>query len=415
MKKPILNIAVFVAVFAPSIVYANDGDLTLNTAIEKTLQHNPQLQQFELKGRQLATNQEFAGLRPAYSIDLEVENFAGTGEFSGVDSAETTLALSSVIELGGKRDSRIQFAQTQIDQFGLERKIKTIDLLSSLTRLYIATLSLSERTRLAEESVGLYSAFLETVEKRVTKGIAPEAELIRVKSALVEEQLKLETLRSKQLINYYALAKYWGKRFPSYNRLNGSLYTFSEIKAFDDLFKQVESSPNIEIYASKARLKQAEIQLSKTANKADISWNIGVRQFQSTDDTALVAGFSIPLFSAKRNRATYKHAEYELEAVDIDKEQALNNLHQQLFSAYTNLEQAVSAEKRIRDEMIPQLEKAALLTLKGYERGRFTYQDVVSAQKELLSAKLIRVDQATVAQLNQSIIEQLIAKPLTKQ
>ena len=44
-----------------------------------------------------------AGASPNPEFSLEVENFAGTGPFRNVRSAETTLALSQRLELGGKR------------------------------------------------------------------------------------------------------------------------------------------------------------------------------------------------------------------------------------------------------------------------------------------------------------------------
>ena len=405
-------LCVLLVLVKPGLTFANNTHLTLDAAIEKTLSKNPQLQQFVLKGKQLSTNREFAGLRPAYSIDVEVENFAGNGELSGFDSAETTVALSSVIEMGGKRGSRLELAETRIDQFYLDRRIQTIDLLSNLTQVFISTLSIAEKINLAERSVSLHEALLSTVQSRVNKGIAQEADLMRAKSALIEEQLKLEALRGKLAINQVALASFWGEKKPNFNTVSGELYTFSPVRDFESLFSQVESSAAIQRYASMARLKQAEVQLAKTSGRSDISWNVGVRQFQETDDTALVAGFSIPLFSGKRNRSNYQRAQYELEAVDISREQTLIELHQQLFEAYSQRQQAISAEKRIQREVIPALEKAAVLTLKGYERGRYTYQDVVSAQRELISAQLIRVEKATIALLNQSIIEQLIAKPL---
>ena len=40
-----------------------------------------------------------------------MENFAGSGAYSGTDSAETTFMLSQQFELGGKRNKRQQLGQ----------------------------------------------------------------------------------------------------------------------------------------------------------------------------------------------------------------------------------------------------------------------------------------------------------------
>ena len=53
-----------------------------------------------------------------------------------------------------------------------------------------------------------------------------------------------------------------------------------------------------------------------------------------------------------------------------------------------------------------------LLTRQAYENGRYRYQDWIAAQEELLTAKQQHIESATAAQLNQALIEQLIAEPL---
>ncbi len=408
-----LFVVAFAATFGVSPIFASETPLTLSKAIEKTLSNNPQLKQFELKKKQLSTSQEVGKLRPALNLDLEVENFEGSGNFEGFDSAEQVLALSSVIEMGGKRRSRVKVAESLIEQFDLDQELQTIDLLGNLTRLFISTISISEKIILAEQSVRLHTKLLQTVQNRVDKGIAQEADLMRSRSALIEAKIKLEGLQNKLAINNSALAKYWGERKPEFKTVSGNLYAFDKVLTFDELFLQVENSPAIQRYASEARLKKAELQLAKTSNRSDITWNFGVRKFEETDDKALVAGVSVPLFSSRRNRFGAQSAQYALDAAELNRESALLLLHQKLFSAYNQRQQAITTEEKIRLEVIPALEKAATLTLEGYERGRFTYQDVVSAQRELISAKLIQVEKATIAFLNQSTIEQLIAKPLS--
>lgn len=409
----ILRRSVFMCALLPGLGLADNGSITLDTAIEKTLSKNPSLKQFKLKGKQLLVNRDTDGLRPGLNLDIEIENFAGSGDFTGFDSTETTLALSSVIEMGGKRDSRLQLADSRVSQFNNARQIETIDLLSNLTQVYISTLSISEKIQLAEQSVELHKTLVITVQKRVNKGITSEADLMRAKSSLIEEEIKLEALTSKLQVNKATLAGFWGEKKLAYTGISGNLYLFNPVPPFEALFSQVENSPAIQIFASQKRLKQAEVQLAKTSSRSDISWSVGVRNFQETDDTALVAGFSIPLFSGKRNRSSYQSAQYDLDAVEIDRESTLIELYQRLFEAYSERQQAVASEKRIRLEVIPALEKALKLTLEGYERGRYTYQDVVSSQRELISAKLTRVEKSTIALLSQSIIEQLIAKPLS--
>src|SRR5262245_5893400 len=81
-------------------------ELTLANAIDLALARNPGLKAslYELTAAQGRIVQ--AGLRINPELNLELENFAGTGDVNAFGALETTLSLSQVIELGGKLDLR---------------------------------------------------------------------------------------------------------------------------------------------------------------------------------------------------------------------------------------------------------------------------------------------------------------------
>ena len=92
---------------AASDVVAEQMSLTLTEATQRALANSPELEVFQKRYQIIEGMRQTAKLRPAFELGIDVENVAGSGDFSGVDSAELTLSLSSVIELGDKRDSRV--------------------------------------------------------------------------------------------------------------------------------------------------------------------------------------------------------------------------------------------------------------------------------------------------------------------
>ena len=101
----------------PPAGYAStDAPLTLKNAIAQTLAQNPQLYQYRFVNDALKAQKQTGALRPAMELELEVENFAGSGSFKGLDSPEATLSLSSVIEMGGKRKARMSLVEARIHQ-----------------------------------------------------------------------------------------------------------------------------------------------------------------------------------------------------------------------------------------------------------------------------------------------------------
>lgn len=387
--------------------------LALEDAITRTLKNNPQLYQYRFRQQSLRAQREISSLAPALQLGLEVENIAGSGEFNGVDSAETTLALSSVIELGAKARSRIAVVDARSDRLNFERQAATLDVLGDLTELFIRALSVQEGIALAEEAVALSERMLRTVRGRASKGAASEAEVMRTQASLTRASVRLQALRSSFERQKVALSSFWGRTNPHFTKLSGNLSVFGASDDFPRLLQRAKRSPSIAIFASEARLKDAEIKLAQAQSRVDIGWQLGVRQFEETNVTAFTAGISIPLFNGKRNRGAVASALAGRNVVDYQQADAMLKLHNRLYAAFSQRNENTTAVEQFSSHILPALEQALVLTRQAYENGRYRYQDWIAAQEELLAAKQQRIEAATAAQLSQALIEQLIAEPLT--
>ena len=387
--------------------------LTLETAIEKTLAQNPQLYQYTFVNQALKANLKTQALRPLLALELESENFGGSGEYGGFDSAETTLSLSSVIELGGKRNARVNLSDAKLNSAKWQQQAETLDVLGELTRLYIEGLATQANIELAEDSLHLAESLLKTVKTRAARGATPEAEVLRAQAAVTQEVSRLAALTSKLERQKIKLTRYWAETTPQFGELSGSLFEFGKTESFEQLYTRIEASPSLQIFTSEARVKDAEVTLARTSGRSDITWRVGIKRFEETGDSALAAGVSIPLFSKKRSSASVRSALAERNAIDYARQDALLRLRVKLFEAYSLRQQNIEAVTRTRHTVIPALVKALRLTRKAYENGRYRYQDIVAAQEELLNARQMLIDAATNALISQAIIEQLISEALT--
>lgn len=386
--------------------------LTLDEAVGRTLKSNPQLYQFGLYQESLKSQRESRALSPPIEVELELENIAGSGDFSGADEAEVTLALSSVIELGGKARSRVAVIDATSEKLAYEQQAATLDILGELTALYINAVATQESIKLAEETVALSTRMLKSVQRRASKGAAPDAEVMRAKAALIASSIRLETQTRNLERQKVGLCSYWGARSPDFQVLNAQLFRSGPPANFESLMKRAESSPAISVLASESRLKDAEVKLAQAQNRVDIGWQLGIRRFEGTDETAFTAGISVPLFNAKRNRASVASAIVQRDILDYRKSDALLKLHARLYSAFSQWEENRRAVERMDSKLIPALEQTLALTEQAYEAGRYRYQEWISAQKELLAARQQRIEAATAAQLSRALIEQLVAIPL---
>ena len=97
------------------------GPLTLPQALQRAANANPRIAAADRTIGMADGRREQANALPNPTLGVEVDNFA-SGQSGVVQGAETTLQLSQLIELGGKRDARVQAALGDYDTARWERE-----------------------------------------------------------------------------------------------------------------------------------------------------------------------------------------------------------------------------------------------------------------------------------------------------
>lgn len=198
MRMTLMLPAILAAVFCALPLRAEPQALTLQQAIDKTLQHNPQLHQFKFTQQRLFAERDLQSLKPGYQLGVELENVAGTGEARGLAGAELTIALSSVIELDNKAQWRAAVVDARLNTLEWQQQAQTLDVLAELTRNYINLLASQQELTLTEEAVALSEALLQSAEKRAASGALSDAEIMRAKAQLAQVQIGRDALRSEE-------------------------------------------------------------------------------------------------------------------------------------------------------------------------------------------------------------------------
>ena len=387
--------------------------LTLTQAIKQTLQKNPNLKAFKYRQLSLEGQQQTQALSPGYELGVDVENFAGTGDLRGVNGAEFTVSLSSVIEMGDKREARIGVVSHRSRLLAAQKKIETLSLLGEVTRRYIEVINAQELLTLANAAISLAEETLFEVEKRSNAGITPIAEVNRAKAAFGTAKLTAYAQQQQLDIAKRALAMLWKETTPTFTSVVGDLYQLPNNVDFNRLFAKVKQNPAIALFVSEQRLIDAELLLARSQSSGDIKWSVGLRQNQEINETSLVAGFSMPLFSAKRTYGAVSSALAAKDESTAKQEAALLKLQAQLYRAYASRKQAVYTANNLKNHIIPLLEQALNDAQNAYQVGRYSYLDYLTAREELLFAKRALIDSASSALRFGADIEQLIAEPLT--
>ncbi|HXC60058.1 MAG TPA: TolC family protein, partial [Steroidobacteraceae bacterium] len=378
--------------------------LSLRNAVDAALAGNPDLKEFAFALRAEEARRDGAALRPATELAAELENVLGSGAYQGLSAAETTLAISQVVELGGKREARIAAASARIDTVTSARQAAQLDILAEVARRYVAAAELQEQLRLAERATTLAQSTLEAARLRVQAARAPHVEEDRATVALERSRLEVRSLRSRLEAAKRSLAATWaaddatidGRAFGD---LSGDIYRLPELEAFSILVARIQSNPDFLRFASEERLRESELRLAATQKRSDMRFSGGLRYFGESGDVGLMASFSMPLFAGRRAQSAIAEAAARRDAVGAAREAALTRARAQLFAFYSDLREAQARVVALQSTILPRMEEALQETQYAFDRCRYGYLELVDAQREFLDAQSNRIEAAAQAQL----------------
>ena len=405
-------------VFGQSVIAADSASpsLTLEQAVAAAVRSNPELATYEFLIRAQEARIKQSALRPAPEISVEVENALGTGEFRGVDSAETTFSLSQVFELGGKREARIVAAQGVRSLLDVQQQVRQLDVLAAVTERFIVVAGRQEELKLARLATQLAETTVNGAQRRVDAARSPHAELDRARIALDRAKLDEQHALSELDTARAQLAAAWGEPKPvldgrSLGEIRADVFSMPPTTDFEALDARLAMNPDLLVFASEARVREAELRLAATLRKPDIAVSLGARRLEASNDHALVASFAIPLYSAGRSKSFISEAQAQHDSVGAERRIAEIKARVALYQLHKQLQQAALEANTLRTNILPRTQEAMRETQYAYERGRYGYVELVDAQREYLSAQGSLISASIEAHTLRAEIERLTNVP----
>ena len=388
------------------------GELTLAQSVAAALAQNPELKSADYELQVNAARITQAGLRPNPELGVTLENFAGSGSARGTNLLESTLILSQVIELGGKRSRRVDVARAGLDVVGIERDARQLDVLAEVTRRFIQVVANQEQIVLTRRATDLAATTLTAITARVDAARSPVAEKNRASIALSRARLDQQRARYELESSRQSLAAMWGSTQPAYDSARADLFAAPPVTPFESLEQRLRGNPDFLRFATETRLREAELRLAQAQAKPSITVGAGIRHFDENSDSALVFDFSMPLPVADRNQGAIREATARRDQVQADERAAFVRARATLFLLYQELAFTRTEGEALREQIIPQAEQALTQTEYGFERGRFSYLELANAQGELLGLQRAAIESAANHHRLTAEIERLTGEPL---
>lgn len=389
------------------------GTITLRDALSQALIKNPELAASSWEVRAAEARILQAGAIPNPELEVEVENFGGTGENEGYSSSETTLSIGQLIELGGKRNDRKTVATLERNIAGWDFESKRLDVFSETAEAFVDVLAAQRRVRLADRSLDLAQQVLRAASERVRAGLVSPLEetrsRVRVSTSRIDQEREIRMLAEAR----QRLAAMWGSTVPDFAEARGDFEDVAAIPPLMELSPQISQNPDVARWSAESDLRQAELALEESQTIPDVTVRGGIRRLEDGEDEAFVASISIPLPVFGLNpggpieaRRRISQTAEDSRAATTQTRSALNQTYQGLLAAY---EEVVG----LSNQVLPGATAAFEAARKGYQEGKFDFLEVLDTQRTLLEFEAAYIDALANYHTRKIAAERLIAAPIT--
>lgn len=388
------------------------GVLSLGEALAATLLGNPELKAFasEVRAREALTLQ--AGLLPNPEFSTEVENVGGSGDRQGFEQTETTLLLSQLIELGGKRARREEVAQLGRDLASWDYASRRLAVLTQAAKAFASVRVAQERLAQVNDLVRLGEESLTTVERSVGAGATAPVETTRARVALGRVALERSSTERELEEARTRLASSWGASRAHFQSVSGELALIEPLPGEGALSPLLEKGPELARWKAELKEREAELSLEESQRIPDVTVGAGGRHFEENGDNAFVFEFAVPLPVFNRNQGAIEAARERVTKAAEERRAAELTVRVELAEAYRRLATAYEQARTLKAELLPEAERAYTGTLDAFRRGALRPLDVLEAQRTLFELRGEHLDALENFYHAAADIERLTGRPL---
>lgn len=391
------------------------GRITLRQALSLALLQSPELASFgwEIRAREARFVQ--SGRYPNPVAGVLLEDLGGPAGLSGAASvvqSQTTIQLSQLIELGGKRRARETLAGLNRDLAEWDFETARMDLVTRVSAAYLDVLGSQQTLTLAETNRTLVQQVFETVTARVAAGVVSPIEQTKAEVALATARIDEQKARRVLAADRTRLAALWGRPVAAFEAVEGDLGTLPAVPSLALLQQRLAQSPELARWATEIAQRDAARAVEMARGKLDLTVTAGFRRFSDIDSNAWVIGASVPLPFFDRNQGAVQEAGHRAAKAVLEQRAAELRVSALLADAYGALANAHDEATALAAQVLPGARSAFAAIEEGYRLGRFGYLDVLDAQRTLVAAEGQHLRALTEVHKAAARVERLIGMPL---
>ncbi|MGA7955169.1 MAG: TolC family protein [Gloeobacterales cyanobacterium] len=400
--------------------------LSLSEAFIKANTQNPQLKTAERNLDLSKGDITIAGATP----NPQIQSQYGFGPAYSEGGNIQQVGLAQTVELGGKRDARINVANAQYRVTNLQLNALRWDIHNQVRRAYAELAAAEANAQLVDTQIALVDQLVLIARKRVEAGVAPEAELLSAQ--LARTQLDPQQAQAKGRIQNARI------------QLNGLFGEppeantgISDNGLFNLSVAKTELAPNPkavlppvealveQAYAQrldlKANIQQQEvarnqIRLVDAQRIPDLQFGVGyvfttyTNANPQTSGVATSLGITLPIFYNQNGEVAKAKATLEQTGLQIEasRRQIATNIH----TSYQTLSVARKNILEYQSRILADAKEVVKLAQESYQVGKTNLSSVILAQQSAQQIRSGYLDAIVAYQGAWADLESAVGAPL---
>jgi len=337
--RPLRAAIVLGALLSPGCVLAQErmpavepaAPLTLEQALQLALDSNPTLAAARREVEAAAAQVLQGSLRPNPEFSYQTEDASRISRTSSVE-------LGLPFETAGKREARVRAADLGRQVALSDLDGRALRVRAAVVAAFFDVLAAQELAVLAADSVRLAQRATDIAAKRVAAGKVSPVEETRARVAEAGVRVT-QTQADSELRNARRrLSSLWGNPTPNFSSAHGEVERLAELPPAEAIEQRLATSPLLQRAQRELERRRSLVSLEQSRAVPDFMLSVGVRRSLETPGNLALLGVTVPLPVANRNQG--------------------------------NILEALRREATI-----------------GFENGKFSFLEVLDAQRTLIAAK----------------------------
>lgn len=361
--------------------------LTLDTAIDLALAHNPELRASSGRIDAAAGRAFQAKLWPNPELTVAAEDIpARTGSFS---DSKDTLGVAQRVPYPGKKklDGQIGVAGTRVAE--AEVALRRLELVRDVRVAFFRILAAERLVEVSRELAAVAESSATTARKRVEAGAAADQEQLRAEIQFDQARTELAGFEQEASTARQELATLLGHSEWSDAQVSGALADRPDHTLLDVGTEQWLGQHPGNVAARHAK-DQALLELKRARLEPYPDVTLGVSGGrEGPAETSIVefrVGVPLPIFDRSKGRKL--EAQANMGIAQAQAEAAEQRLLRDWRIARQRFRTAADQVASYRDRILPKANDALRLVQTGFQEGKFGFIDLLDTQRTTAEARL---------------------------